>query len=705
MILTSLFLLLNTATNMNMNMNMNGDIYYISNPNTSSSIPFSTVYSNQHSKVEFFDVYSAPITSRYGEVYWTLMDPVNLPSQIVSRFHNKPIAIVGYEMDQVLLDNTSVPITWSYNHHYEAFLYGGSNQLLKIGENKTVDSSDMGSQNHGYHSFVYLNDSLQEGQYPGVQLFSEANGGESRASYHGYPTGYAQVLYSPKLFRIQPMQIDTRNRDPLYINDTVFHPSLLPHNAASPANASYSGLLECPCTTRTQKVIKNNYYTETNASCLNYLDELLECQTEIEKLVLHNTEVTEINSLTEPRGCFFNTSGGYYNNNKNSITCHTNTKPRYRGLINNSNLQLDLLIDNKVLLNITGPKDVWFGIAFNASTMGNLPYSIIVLGDTVEERKLANHDMGTLLQSSIKILRNVIIGDKRSVIISRDINNSYYNFNDQLNIPILWANGQSETFGYHKSRGATMLSLYSLDSNTCICYSKKTGTINGIPFQKRCAAEPIGDLLHQRNPSCFVDTYQGGLSCCAHKTILLDANQTQPEYEMTYRIKFRFWFQEYQNHQQLVRPYFQTEAFSGEYDVPKCEPGTPYEERIHSITGRWQVKDMVDANIRKNTMGLKFIYAGPHCHAPTCISMELYNADTGQLICGVIPEYGKGRLNVSFDELDYIRVDPCVWGEDAGLMEPMFLSWDTNLTSIKKNNNTNAHYGEMASWQTRAVLV
>ncbi|MBT4942158.1 MAG: hypothetical protein HON29_03890 [Candidatus Magasanikbacteria bacterium] len=112
---------------------------------------------------------------------------------------------------------------------------------------------------------------------------------------------------------------------------------------------------------------------------------------------------------------------------------------------------------------------------------------------------------------------------------------------------------------------------------------------------------------------------------------------------------------------------------------------------------------MVDKKLIGNSSGMKFIYAGPHCHAPTCISMELYNGDTGDLLCRVVPEYGQGRENYKFDELDYIRVDPCIWGEDSGLMEPPYLNWDSKLVSIKKNNNSNAHYGEMASWQMRGI--
>ena len=52
-----------------------------------------------------------------------------------------------------------------------------------------------------------------------------------------------------------------------------------------------------------------------------------------------------------------------------------------------------------------------------------------------------------------------------------------------------------------------------------------------------------------------------------------------------------------------------------------------------------------------------------------------------------------------------MALPPCLWGaEDDGLMPTKYLSYDTNLISIKKNNNTYAHYGEMASWQMRGIL-
>ena len=118
-------LLLLSLLSQTLSSNMNGDIYGISNPDQNSKTQFSTVYSDINSKSEYFDVYSPPISTRYGDVYWTMMDSVNLPENITKRFDNNVMAIVGYEQDQVFRTpdgDVSVPITWAYNHHYEAFL-------------------------------------------------------------------------------------------------------------------------------------------------------------------------------------------------------------------------------------------------------------------------------------------------------------------------------------------------------------------------------------------------------------------------------------------------------------------------------------------------------------------------------------------------------------------------------------------------------
>lgn len=214
-------------------------------------------------------------------------------------------------------------------------------------------------------------------------------------------------------------------------------------------------------------------------------------------------------------------------------------------------------------------------------------------------------------------------------------------------------------------------------------------------------------------------------NCKAHGTLpftrllflirfLLDKNQTVPEPVEEYHLKFRFWFEEYNpaKHTNLIRLYYQTEAWATEYDVPPCPAGTPPEMCEHQITAHFTPRDMIKdhCSVRSDasctgtaTKGIELIYAGAHCHAPSCISLELYNGDTGELICRQLPVFGQS--DKIYDEEGYIAIPPCLWGADDGLLPPPFLSLDTNLVSIKKNNNTVGHYGEMASWQMRGNVV
>merc|ERR1712008_481753 len=223
------------------------------------------------------------------------------------------------------------------------------------------------------------------------------------------------------------------------------------------------------------------------------------------------------------------------------------------------------------------------------------------------------------------------------------------------------------------------------------------GGKNCRPFVKNCAPPkgvgnaPWGDLVTQKNPTCNAAQYGGGLTCCHHKRIMLDADQPVRPELLRCHMKFRFWFQEYKadsgngrpSHYNLERIYYQTEANAGEYDIPPAfalpgypvvgypdwpldtpTPGTTCTGKCpdgpdchceHTITYHWTV-----SNIR-------LIYAGGHCHAPSCISIELYRNDTS--------------------------LEPSQW-----------LPANTPVFSVKRNKNTHlGHFGEMASWQMRGV--
>jgi hypothetical protein len=276
---------------------------------------------------------------------------------------------------------------------------------------------------------------------------------------------------------------------------------------------------------------------------------------------------------------------------------------------------------------------------------------------------------------------------------------------------------------------------------TCICNTGAKGYIqtdmnpNKAIFSKNCRPEPEGDLLKQKNPTCFLEAYQGGLKCCTSGNILLDKGQDPWEdNKLVYYMKWRFWFQDYVpadpaaapprpygSHQNLVRFFKETEADAGEYDVVKGQNNVQDNETIYQITAHFQTRNGVaECNPRtsphcgaKDTSGhdksgITLAYASCHCHAPSCIKCELWNMDTSPptLLCMQKPVYGSSKTATAdnpYDEMGYAAIPPCLYSDDPteGLPKPHFLAYDTNLTSIKWNNNTYDHYGEMAMWQMR----
>ena len=710
--------------------NMNG-MYVISNPNKLSNVEWDSDYTKRPN-VSYFDVYTPPIRTRYGEVYWTMMDPVALPDYIIKRYKGKTMAIVGYEADQVRKDangnDESMPIFWQYNHHYCAWMTGDKSTVKEVDEATYRQTAEYGAfNNEKFWIPVEVDgDDGVDSAPPGIpinQFISEGNGGEYRKSFHGYPRGYAQLIYSPDTFRITPMQIDTHNRDH---DKSKFVPGPVPKNAASPPDAEYSGVLECPCTDRIHKDIKVTYAAQQEGSCGTPVLNATECFAAAASLKVPSTAAhATVNEATLPAGCSIvksqvdKSTKVVFNTAAKGAACGGGNLFMGTGsAISNVtlNLNLDASSTNQATITMTGPDGVWYGVGFDAQAMENLPYAIIIDGTgAVMERKLGNHDPGQQLKTSVKVVSNKVVDGVRTVVMTRPLQGAtadHYTFNplSQSTMPFISAVGNTSAFAIHRFKGSAMLTVTAQNGASCVCNAGVKGSINGLGFSKNCLPEPYGDLLQQHNPTCTVEAYQGGLHCCHHQWILLDEDQNPWENIIDeYYLKFRFWYEDYDmvapTHKNLQRVYWQTEAHAGEYDVTKAPEGTPPNEAIQVITAHWQVKDMVAGN--KDAKGIELIYAGGHCHAPSCISMELYNADTGRLLCRHIPIYGNGNVDDDkFDEKGYLALPPCLWGsEEEGLEAPTFLPFNGNMTSVKRNNNTYTHYGEMASWQMRGVYV
>ena len=178
-----------------------------------------------------------------------------------------------------------------------------------------------------------------------------------------------------------------------------------------------------------------------------------------------------------------------------------------------------------------------------------------------------------------------------------------------------------------------------------------------------CAPFPRGELLSTHNSICNISEYNGGLYCCHDQSILLDADQPLNTKTDKWRMKFRFHFQEYTNQTNTFRVWWSTEAYNNEYNVPKStadclDPSTDPALCTHVIKAQFTGRDLFgpsgcmssdpaacgDTSKIQNEYGGNFqmTYAAFHCHAPACIKGELWNADTGELICRNTAVYGSG---------------------------------------------------------------
>ena len=213
------------------------------------------------------------------------------------------------------------------------------------------------------------------------------------------------------------------------------------------------------------------------------------------------------------------------------------------------------------------------------------------------------------------------------------------------------------------------------------------------------------------------------MKCCMNGMQLLDSDQEIPPAVDTVQMKWRFYYEEPDNAtQNAFFLFFETEANHGEYDVPKCAAGTPASECVHEIRAKVQLEktgraceDRADPWCAPAVGGsypqadadghafFKFVHISPHCHGPSCISMELIDDDRNETICKVHPVYGVG--DAAMNESGYAAgILPCLWGSaEEGLELPPVFPAGANVSAIKRSNSTLKHFGVMAHWQMRAV--
>eukprot|EP00041_Stephanoeca_diplocostata_P021125 m.486046 g.486046 ORF g.486046 m.486046 type:complete len:898 (+) comp21742_c0_seq1:58-2751(+) len=749
--------------------NMNGKYILSQTPHgVDTQNKFPPQYKDYPGGVEYFDVYSPPITSYYSQVFWTGLDPVPLPKDIVARYDGRGMAVVGFECDQVRRTpegDVSVPLDVAYNHHFESNMAGKKSKLERIqfdGPNDPriaqYEEAHRMVNGHGISHDVHyvVHDLAPENDIPTSQSFGAANGGEYRKSYHGYAPGYAQVIDSPTEFQLTPMQIDTWNRDHMSLTGpTKFVPGPVPRTSEAPISgpdALYSGLLECPLTTRIRKVIEADYATQLRGTC--GADGILtsaECFAAAAKSVGQagaRIETIAVSNASLPAGCTVAAHAtkpgvivAVFNAAKSTVQCGGGVAtPTHTTGVTANLVTVGVTIDSVkdlVTISLTGPANVWFGVGFNASLMKNDPWALIVDGTgAVSERQLQDQNPGTLLKSSVTVLSKTVNGPNRTVVVTRPLAGltpQHFTFDATRDTVLNFINavGSGPTLAYHKDKAASAVAVLPVrdSGSACICsvapapFGSGKGSFEYVPtnqsqdigkgtigFGNKCAPQPRTDLLEQHNPTCDVRTYTGGQTACHHMFSLLDADQEIPwvDQQLNYSLKFRFWVQPYNaSYHTTVKRQTWGIASPVEYDVPKCEEGM--EACFRGSDGTWVHE------IRGTYTGSGSLVAAHfHCHAPTCLSMAMYrcnssvavcNETTGELLCDERPVYGgTGKVdNPNMDEPGYILQPPCLWGSPEFGLEPPPLVEGYTLHTVKTSNATYAHHGEMA-WQQMLLI-
>ena len=727
--------------------NMNEGAYLLSQTPKQKHNNWSTNFADYPGGVEYIEFYTGPIQSTYSEVFWTPLPQVNLSQKLIQRFNNKAMSVIGLEADQVRRTkdgDVSLPISLAYNHHY-GFNLVGKGSAMQYVPTPPVGPDKMTTHPGPRPGHSYLpveHTPSNHTPFPSSIVLGYSNGGEYRKTYHALAPPFAQIIESPTHFSVVPMQIDTWNRDLMNLSGSRFQPGPAPKNSFAPTtgpDAIYSGLLECPLTTRIRKRFTGGGWNNsviasltpcskgggtapsTPASCFAEAAEIYQVGT-----LVHQTL---FNDSTVPKGCTLlhdaNQTVVQFNSAPHeTLTCGDQidttqgTQTTNHGL---TSVSIQMSVEKgTVQITLTGPNNVWYGVGFNTISMSNSPYAMIVGGvkGAVTEHRLGQHQAGTVLSNSVHILSNTVVHSVRTVVVERSFKGmtpQHHTFDPlELHMDIISAYGASAHFSYHKAKETSAVALWPVatgraaqvsPATMCVCSIPAakfgqgqgdleyltTGETIGFPF--RC--NPTESVLHAKNPTCDIRTYAGGLSTCHHKWHLLDADQTVPwlDQPLEYWLKFRVYFQPYQPalHIETFDITWTIAGATGEYDVPQCAPGTPVEECTHEVTGV----------IVPPGKDLHFVAAHYHCHAPTCLSIEIWTWDsirnqTIELLCKESPYHGRGSVGTDkFDEEGYIAVPICLWGLHPPFDKPPLVS-GVPLFVKATTNNTYAHHGEMA---------
>merc|ERR1719491_2618429 len=112
---------------------------------------------------------------------------------------------------------------------------------------------------------------------------------------------------------------------------------------------------------------------------------------------------------------------------------------------------------------LSGPADVWFGIALDASSMSGLPYAIVVggAGEEAGEWKLGMFAAGEKLDASLKQVSSEVVNGVRFVKFERPLagmTDKHFSFDSSLTtLEVIAAVGSTASYSYHRANAVGRL--------------------------------------------------------------------------------------------------------------------------------------------------------------------------------------------------------------------------------------------------------
>ncbi len=195
------------------------------------------------------------------------------------------------------------------------------------------------------------------------------------------------------------------------------------------------------------------------------------------------------------------------------------------------NMTLNVFIDtvaDTVEIIFSGPVNKWRGIGFGGSSMTNT-YAIITDGNgNVTERKMGNHNAGTLLSNSLTSVSHSTVGSISTTRVTRNLTGltaDHFTFpSGSSTISLIWAYGNGINLAYHGGRGATTISITPDCTN-----SNTSNTLN--PMVCESYLSPLGNTY--TSSGTYIETLPNSVGCDSVITINLSVNATSSDITTT----------------------------------------------------------------------------------------------------------------------------------------------------------------------------